>query len=181
MKSKVDNPDADKLVPAPADLNKQSDVVKNDVVKKNDVYNAKIKNVEEKIPDITNLAINTTLNAKINKFKYEILSITTLATATALNAKINEVKNKIPTITLLANTTALTAVENKIRDHSKYIITPEFDKLKAEMCTARLAQANLASKIDIANFVKKTDFHNVLKNLNKNVTSNKKTYLFKIN
>ena len=175
MKSKVDNPDADKLVPAPADLNKQSDVVKNDVVKKNDVYNAKIKNVEEKIPDITNLAINTTLNAKINKFKYEILSITTLATATALNAKINEVKNKIPTITLLANTTALTAVENKIRDHSKYIITPEFDKLKAEMCTARLAQANLASKIDIANFVKKTDFHNVLKYLNKNVTSNKKT------
>ena len=35
--------------------------------------------------------------------------------------------------------------------------------------TARLPQANLASKIDISNFVKKTDFDNKLKN----VTSNK--------
>ena len=34
---------------------------------KKDVYNAKIKNIEDKIPDITNLATNTTLNAKINK------------------------------------------------------------------------------------------------------------------
>ena len=33
---------------------------------KNDVYNAKIKNIEDKIPDIINLAIKTTLNAKIN-------------------------------------------------------------------------------------------------------------------
>ena len=30
---------------------------------KKDVYNAKIKNIEEKIPDITNLATKTTLNA----------------------------------------------------------------------------------------------------------------------
>ena len=38
---------------------------KNDVVKK-DVYNAKIKNIEDKIPDITNLATNASLNANIN-------------------------------------------------------------------------------------------------------------------
>ena len=38
----------DKLVPPPVDLNKLSDVVKNDFVKK-DVYNAKIKNIEHKI------------------------------------------------------------------------------------------------------------------------------------
>ena len=31
-----------------------------------DVYNAKIKNIEEKIPDITNSATNTSLNAKTN-------------------------------------------------------------------------------------------------------------------
>ena len=37
----------------------------------------------------------------------------------------------------------------------------------------RRAQANLASKSDIANFVKKTDFDDKLKNLNKKVTSNK--------
>ena len=62
LKGRVDQLDVDKLVPALVDLNKVSDAVKNDVVKK-DVYNAKIKNIEDKIPDITNLATNTTLNA----------------------------------------------------------------------------------------------------------------------
>ena len=94
MKSKVDKLDVDKLVPVPVDLSKLSKVVKNDVVKKN-VYNAKIKNIEEKIPNNTNLAINTTLNAKINEVKKEIPSITNLATTTALNTKINKVKNKM--------------------------------------------------------------------------------------
>ena len=68
LKSKVDKLDVDKLVPVPVDLSKLSDVVKNDVIKK-DLYNAKIKNIEDKIPDITNLATNTTLNAKINEVK----------------------------------------------------------------------------------------------------------------
>ena len=40
-------------------------------------------------------------------------------------------------------------------DDNKYIITQEFNKLKAENFTARLAQANLASKSGIANFAKK--------------------------
>ena len=66
MKNKVDKLDTDKLVSAPVDLSKLSDVVKNDVVKK-DVYNAKIKNIEDNIPDITNVAITTALNAEINK------------------------------------------------------------------------------------------------------------------
>ena len=41
MKSKVDKLDVDKLEPVPVDLSKLSEVVKNDVVKK-DVYNDKI-------------------------------------------------------------------------------------------------------------------------------------------
>ena len=100
LKSKVDKLDVDKLVRVPLDLSKLNDAVKIDVVKK-DVYNAKIKNIEDKIPDITNLATNTTVNAKINEVKNEIPSITNLATTTttALNAEINEVKNKIPNIT----------------------------------------------------------------------------------
>ena len=65
LKSKVDKLDVDKLIPVPADLSKLSDAVKNDVVKK-DVYNAKIKNIEDKIPDIANLGTTTSLNAKIN-------------------------------------------------------------------------------------------------------------------
>ena len=83
LKSKVD-----KLVPVPADLSKLGDVVKNNVVKK-DVYNAKMKNIEDKIPDITNLATKTTLNAQINEVTGEIPCITNLTTAATLNAKIN--------------------------------------------------------------------------------------------
>ena len=52
LKSKLDKLDVDRLVPVPVALSKLSDVVKNDVVKK-DVYNAKVKDNEDDIPDIT--------------------------------------------------------------------------------------------------------------------------------
>ena len=55
----------DELKPVSTDLSKLSDIVKNDVVKK-DVYHAKIKDIEDKIPDVTSLDTNATLNAKIN-------------------------------------------------------------------------------------------------------------------
>ena len=64
-KSKVDKLDIDKLVPALVDLSNISNVAKNDVVKK-DAYNARIQNIEDKIPNIINLANKTTLNAKVN-------------------------------------------------------------------------------------------------------------------
>ena len=63
MKSKVDKLDVDILVPDPIDLSKLSDVIKSDVVEK-DVYNAKIKYIEDKIPDNINLATKTTLILK---------------------------------------------------------------------------------------------------------------------
>ena len=66
LKSKVDKLDVHKLVPVPVDLSKLNDVAKNEVIKK-DVYNAKIKNIEDKIPDTTNLATNTALTAVENK------------------------------------------------------------------------------------------------------------------
>ena len=65
MKTKVGELDVDKIVPVTVDLSNISDLVENGIVKK-DVYKAKINDIEDKIPDITNLAINTTLNAKIN-------------------------------------------------------------------------------------------------------------------
>ena len=55
------------------------------VVKK-DAFNAKIKNIEDKIPNITNLATSTTLKAKINEVKNKIPNITNFATITALPA-----------------------------------------------------------------------------------------------
>ena len=66
LKSKTDKIDVDKLVPFLVDLSKLSNVVKNDI-DKNDVYNAKMKKIEDKIPDITNLTSKSTLNAKINE------------------------------------------------------------------------------------------------------------------
>ena len=86
MENKIDQLNNDELVPAPVDLTKLNDAVKNDVVKK-DAYNVKLKNIENKIPGITNLATNNTLNAKIKKIKNEIpnlLSNTNLATTAAL-------------------------------------------------------------------------------------------------
>ena len=74
--------------------------------------------------------------------------------------------------------TNINEIEKKITDydHDKYINTPEFKlilKLTAENVTATVAQANSESKSAIANFVKKTDFDDKLKNVNKNVPSNK--------
>ena len=47
-------------------LSDLSEVRKNDFIKK-DVYNAKIENIEDKLPNITNLATNTTRTAVENK------------------------------------------------------------------------------------------------------------------
>ena len=54
-------------------------------------------------------------------------------------------------------------------DHDKNISTQEFNRLTSENFTARLKQANLARKNDIANFVKQTSFNEKLKT----ITSNK--------
>ena len=59
-------------------------------------------------------------------------------------------------------------------DPDKYITSQEFNNLSAENFRARSTQASLTRKNDISNFVKKTDFDNKLKKLNKNVTSNEK-------
>ena len=71
-------------------LNSNSDIYKY-------VYNAKTKNIEDKIPDITNLATNASVNAKINEVNGEIPSITNLAIIAALTP----VENKIPTVVKL--------------------------------------------------------------------------------
>ena len=109
LKNKADKFDVEKLVPVSVDLSKINDIVKNDAIKK-DVYNAKIKNIEDRVPNLTNVATNTTLNAKLDKLKKGIPIITNVATTSSLNNKINEVKNKIPNITNLATTTVFTVV-----------------------------------------------------------------------
>ena len=72
-------------------VNLKSDVAKLniDILKKctKTKYNAKITNIEEKILDTTNLAINTTLNTKINEVKGDIPSIINLVPNAPINAK----------------------------------------------------------------------------------------------
>ena len=79
LKSKVDKLDVDKLLTITVNLCKLSDAVENIVAKK-DIYNTKVKNIEDKTPETTNVATETILNAKINEDKDKIPSIKNLAT-----------------------------------------------------------------------------------------------------
>ena len=67
----------------------------------------------------------------------------------------------------------ITENEKKLIDHNhdKYITTPEFNTLAADVFNTRLAQANLITK---------TDFDAELSNLNRKITANKlKNFLVK--
>ena len=77
-------------------------------------------------------------------------NVTNLATTTAFTAVENETPNLVKKPDY---NTEIIEIENRIttdHDHDKYITTQDFNKLTAENFTARLAQVNLASKIDIA-------------------------------
>ena len=107
---------------------------------------------------------------KLTVLENKILDVSSLATKTALTA----VENKIPSVSsLLKKTnhdTKITEIEKKLTDHNhdKYITTPEFNTLAADVFNARLAQANLITK---------TDFDTKLPNLNSKVTANKTKHL----
>ena len=107
LKAEVDKLDVDKLAPVPLDLSKLSDVVKN-VVKKT-VYETELEN---KIPDISNLATKTELTAVENK----IMNVSNLVDKTDYNTKVTE-------------------IENKLNNHNddKYIDTSEFNKSAADV------------------------------------------------
>ena len=141
----------DKLVRVAVDLSKLSDAIKNCVVKK-EVYNAKIKNIEDIIPDIKNVRANTDLDDKINEVNNEIPNITNLTTTTALTA----VEDKILNVSNLVIKTYYNTKMSETTDcdNDKSVTIQEFNKLTSETFTAILAPASSASKSDIANFVK---------------------------
>ena len=72
LKSKTDKLYFDKVVPVAADFSTKLCSKKQCCLK--DVYNAKIKDIEDIIPDII-FAINTNLKAKINEVKNKIPNI----------------------------------------------------------------------------------------------------------
>ena len=62
---------------------------------------------------------------------------------------------------------------NTDHGHDKYITPLKVNKLTAKKFAARLVQANLGSKMILLLLIKKADFDNKLKNVNKNISSNK--------
>ena len=86
------------------------------LLKEKDVYNAKIKNIENNIPIITNLATTTAHNAKTNKIKNEIPDITNLAATTVRTA----VKNKRPNVSNLIK--KLTIPQELVKLKTKLIL-----------------------------------------------------------
>ena len=145
LTGKLDKLDADKLLHVLVDLSKLSDVVKNDVVKK-DVYNAKVKNIGNKIP-VTNLVTNASLNAKIKAINAEILSIANSVITSALTANENKITNVSNLVKKADYNTKISETKKKItdHDHDKYISVPEFNELTAEKFTPTLKQVNLTS------------------------------------
>ena len=148
-------------MPVPVELSKLSDVVKNDVVKK-DVYDrlvAKVNNIDtsrfvlktkydtdkleldNKIPDISGLVKKTDYDSKITDIEGKIPDVSGLATKIALNT----VENKIPDVTNLATKTALTAVDNKIPDVSSLVKKTDHSTKIAEI-NAKVPSLN--GKID---------------------------------
>ena len=95
LKSEVDKLDIDKLVPVPVDLSTLSDVVKNDIVKKtaydklvvkaNSIdatafvlklkYDTDKSELDNKVPDTTDLVKKADYNAKINEIEVKILDV----------------------------------------------------------------------------------------------------------
>ena len=70
---------------------------------KKGVCNTKIKDIEDIIPDITNLATTTACNAKINEVQNGIHSISNLVTTDVVikadyDTEIKDIKNKYITI-----------------------------------------------------------------------------------
>ena len=104
LKTEVDKIDVDKLKTTPIDLDRLSNLVKNDVVKKTD-YNVKVTNIEGQIVRISkntidNLADITKLKAiDTNSF---VLKTKLASDVTTLENKIDTVDKKIPDISGLA-------------------------------------------------------------------------------
>ena len=114
-------------------INQNSDT--SSLVKRTD-YNTKIAQIESKTPDVTNLTTKTVLTTVENK----IPSVSSLVKETDYNTKI-------------------TGIENKLNNHNhdKYITTPEFNTLAADVFNARLARANLMTKTIFDNTVSSLD------------------------
>ena len=142
LKTEVDKLDIDKLVNVPLDLSKLSYVFKTHVVKKTD-YNKLVSKVDN--IDTSGFALKTKYDTDKSELENKIPDVSNLETKTALTT----VENKIPRVGSLVKKTnydtEVTEIENKLNNHNhdKYITTPELD-----VFNARLPRANVVTKTD---------------------------------
>ena len=118
LKTELDELDIDKLVPVPVNLSKLSDLIKNDVVKK-DVYNklvAKVNNI-----DTSRFVLQTKYDTDKSDLESKIPDTSALVKKTDYNTKITEIEGKIPDVSNLATKAALTTVENRIPSVSNLV------------------------------------------------------------
>ena len=102
----------------PVDLNKLSDVVKNDVVKK-DVYDrlvAKVNGI-----DTSRFVLKIKYDTDKSESENKIPDTSGLVKKTDYNTKITEIEGKITDVSNLATKAALTTVENKISSVSSLV------------------------------------------------------------
>ena len=134
LKTEVDKLDIDKLVPVPVDLSKLSDVVKNDVVKKN-AYDKLVAEVNS--IDTSLFVLKTKYDTDKSELNNKIPDTSSLVKETYYNTKITEIEGKIPDVSKLVIKTVLTTVENKIPSVSnlfkKHTITLKLQKLKINL------------------------------------------------
>ena len=90
LKSEVDKIDVDKLKATPTDLDRLSNLVKNDVVKKTD-YNTKVTSIEAQIAGITKNTVDNL--ADITKLK--ATDTNSFVTRTKFSADTNTLDDKI--------------------------------------------------------------------------------------
>ena len=93
LKSEVDKIDVDKLKTVPTDLSKLSNVVKNDVVKKND-YNTKVTSIESQIAGVT----KNTLDNLSDITKLKAVDTNNFVLKTKLASDVTTLENKIDTV-----------------------------------------------------------------------------------
>ena len=158
LKTELDKIDVDKFKTTPIDLDRLSNLPKNDVVKKTD-YNTKVTSIEAQIAGLTkntvdNLADITKLkaidtNSFVTRTKFS-------ADTNALDDKIDGVEKKIPDISGLATKTSLNSYLQTSTFNSR--VTEVENKIKSADIIAKSANTKANTiKSDLTDYAKKAD------------------------
>ena len=132
-------------------------------------FQDKISKIDKKIP-VSGLVSKTNFNAKVTELENKIPNISSFLLTKVFNSKITEVEKKIPDIKNLASKTEVTAVENKIPNAgnlaAKTDYAAEITRIKNDYVT------NAALDARHKDLEQKTTFESELKKVDDKVSSN---------